>query len=120
VWGALTAQDARHGVEIMNPKMNRARGKRTEQALAKRLNGKRLGLLGNEDVSAGPFSVEVKSRAAFVGMSWMEQSVRNCREGKTPLVIVHLTGKRHDGDLVLMRLKDWQDWHGKIEGRSKA
>jgi len=100
----------------MNPKVNRARGKRTEQAIAKRLNGKRLGLLGNEDVSAGPFSVEVKDRRAFVGTSFMEQAVRNCPEGKTPLVIVHCSGKRHDGDLVMMRLADWQDWHGNLTG----
>jgi len=100
----------------MNPKLNRARGKRCEQAIAKRLNGKRLGLLGNEDISAGPFSVEVKSRAAFVGTGWIEQAVRNSPEGKTPMVVIHLTGKRHDGDLVMMRLSDWQDWYGNLTG----
>jgi len=96
----------------MNPNQNRSRGKRTEKAIAKKVNGKRLGLLGKEDVDAGPFSIEVKDRKVFSGRSFMEQAVRNCREGKTPLVIVHLTGKRHDDDLVMMRLKDWQGWHG--------
>jgi len=41
----------------MNPNQNRSRGKRTEKAIAKKVNGKRLGLLGKEDVDAGPFSI---------------------------------------------------------------
>ena len=96
----------------MTPAQNRTRGKSTERAIANKVGGTRLGLLGKEDVDAGPFSIEVKDRKTFAGTSFMEQAVRNCREGKTPLVVVHVTGKRHDGDLVMMRFKDWQDWHG--------
>lgn len=96
----------------MNPAQNRQRGKRTERAIARITGGQRLGLLGKEDVDAGPFSIEVKDRKTFAGTSFMEQAVRNCREGKTPLVVVHVTGKSHDGDLVMMRFKDWQDWYG--------
>ncbi len=99
----------------MNPKHNRDRGKRTEQAVAGLLNGKRLGLLGSEDVSAGPFSIEVKDRMTFAGASFMAQAVRNCPTGKTPLVVVHVTGKRHESDLVMIRLSDWIDWFGKLE-----
>jgi len=98
----------------MNPANNRKRGKRTEAAIAKTLGGKRLGILGKDDVQAGPFSIEVKDRVKFVGTTFMEQAVRNCPEGKTPLVIVHTTGQRHDGDLVMMRMKDWQDWYGQL------
>jgi hypothetical protein len=90
----------------------RSRGKNTEQAIAGRLGGKRVGIFGGEDIDAGPFSVEVKDRAAFVGAGFMAQAVRNCPAGKTPLVVVHVTGARHDGDLVMMRLADWQDWYG--------
>jgi hypothetical protein len=91
---------------------NRNRGKATEKAIAGRLNGKRVGTLGGQDVVAGAFSIEVKDRAAFAGARFMAQAVRNCPEEKTPLVIVHVTGARHDGDLVMMRMSDWQDWYG--------
>ena len=100
----------------MNPKQNRGRGKRCEAAIAKELSGTRRGVLGGHDVDAGPFAVEVKSRAAFVGSGFMEQAVRNCPTRKTPIVVVHITGKRHEGDLVMMRLRDWQEWHGNVEG----
>jgi hypothetical protein len=93
-------------------KQNRNRGKATEKAIAGRLNGKRVGTLGGQDVEAGAFSIEVKSRKAFVGAGFMAQAIRNCPQGKTPLVIVHVTGARHNGDLVMMRLADWQDWYG--------
>lgn len=97
---------------MIRPAMNRRRGKRTEAAIAKRLGGKRLGILGNDDVQAGLFSIEVKDRVKFVGTGFMAQAVRNCPEGRTPLVIVHTTGTRHEGDLVMMRMTDWIDWHG--------
>jgi hypothetical protein len=42
----------------------------------------------------------------------MDQAVRNAPPGKTPLVVVHVQGKRHDKDLVVIRLADWIDWHG--------
>ncbi len=93
----------------MNPSKNRNRGKKTEAAIAKR-----LGILGNDDVQAGAFSIEVKDRVKFVGTGFMEQAVRNCPKDKTPLVVVHVTGARHDGDLVMMRLSDWQDRHRQL------
>lgn len=95
----------------MNPSKNRRRGKRTESAIAKLLNGKRLGILGKDDVQAGAFSIEVKDRVKFVGTGFMEQAIRYCPGDKTPLVIVHTTGTRHDDDLVMMRLSDW---HGQL------
>jgi len=98
----------------MNPAQNRDRGKRCEKALAKRLGGTRKGIMGGHDIEAGPFAVEVKSRVKFAGTSFMEQAVRNCPDGKTPLVLVHLHGTRHTEDLVMMRLKDWQDWYGNL------
>ena len=98
----------------MNPKENRDRGKRCEQAIAKRLSGTRKGIMGGHDIEAGPFAVEVKSRVKFAGTAFMEQAGRNCPAGKTPLVVVHLHGTRHDADLVIMRLVDWQDWHGNL------
>lgn len=101
---------------MMNPKNNRDRGKRTEKAIAKRLNGTRRGVLGGHDVTAGPWAVEVKSRVSFVGCGWFDQAVRNTPEGKTPLVVCHVHGKRHDQDIVMLRLSDWLEWYGSIEG----
>jgi hypothetical protein len=100
----------------MNPALNRKRGKRTERAIAKHLNGKRLGILGNHDVEAGPWAVEVKDRKRFSGSKFMEQAVRNAPAGKTPLVVVHETGSRHSNDLVMMRMSDWLDWFGPLGG----
>jgi hypothetical protein len=93
--------------------LNRERGKAAERAVAWILGGKRTGTMGGEDVHMdGPFSVEVKSRGAFVACDWLDQAVRNAPDGKTPLLVVHVRGKRHSEDLVILRLADWQDWYG--------
>ena len=96
----------------MTAKSNRDHGKRCEATIARELGGTRRGIMGGHDVESGPFAVEVKSRNTFSGVSFMEQAVRNCPSGKTSLVVVHITGKRHERDMVMMRLKDWQGWHG--------
>lgn len=85
---------------------NRKRGKAVEKAIAKKLNGIRIGLLGHEDIIHDRFSIEVKSRKSFVGCNWYDQALRYSR-GKIPLVVVHVTNKRHDNDFVLIRLKDF-------------
>ena len=88
---------------------NRNRGKAAERAVAAALGGKRCGTMGGEDVHLdGPWSCEVKSRQAFVATSWMDQATRNAPAGKAPLVVVHVHGKRHDEDLVIVRLEDWK------------
>ena len=94
---------------------NRQRGKNAERALAKKLGCKRVGILGSEDLQHSVFSFEVKSRKAFVASDWMLQAIRNCPKGKCPAVIVHVHGKRHDADYVLLRVSDFQDWLGEIE-----
>lgn len=97
-----------------NPKINRDRGKRSEKAVAQRLNGRRLGTLGAQDVETSLFSIEVKSRKAFVGESFLSQARSHCPTGKTPIAVVHLHGHRHSDDIVLLALKDFQDLHGNI------
>ena len=94
--------------------INRERGKRAERALSKKLGCKRLGILGEEDLQHPTFSFEVKSRKTFVAAKWYAQAIRNCSKGKTPAVIVHVHGKRHNDDFVIMRVSDFQDWLGKI------
>ena len=94
---------------------NRQAGKNLERSVAKRMGGKRVGILGKEDISCGPWSIEAKKRKAFVGCKYMEQAVRNCPAGKTPIVIVHMTSQRHGKDLVMMRFRDFEEWFGKLD-----
>lgn len=85
---------------------NRQRGKAHERATAKALGGKRIGILGSEDVQHSIYSIECKSVKAFVGRSWYEQCVRNNKDGKINLVVIHLTKRDHDNDYVLLKLSD--------------
>ena len=95
------------------------RGKAAERSVANTLGGKRVGTLSGEDIHIdGPFSVEVKSRQTFVACAWMAQAVRNAK-GKTPLLVVHVHGKRHDDDLVIVKMSDFQNWWGDINGAIK-
>jgi len=89
---------------------NRQRGKRNEKALAKMLGGERVGIFGGEDIviKDKKFSIEAKSRKSFVAEKWMVQAETNCK-GKLPLVIVHIKGKNHNKDLVLLRLEEFQE-----------
>lgn len=74
-----------------------------------------MGTMGAEDIHLDtPFSVECKSRKAFVAVAWMKQAERNAK-GKTPIVVVHVHGSKHDEDLVMIRMKDYQDWYGEIK-----
>jgi len=98
---------------------NRERGKAAERSVAQTLGGKRVGVLSGEDIHIdGPFSVEVKSRQTFVASGWMGQAVRNAKE-KTPILVVHVHGKRHDDDFVIVRMSDFVEWWGKLKGMEK-
>ena len=103
----------------MNPAKNRRRGKDAERALAKRLNGRRTGVLGGEDITHPLLSIEVKSRRWFTGDRFMAQAKRNCK-GKIPAVIVHITGRPHVNDLVMLELKDFEDLFGRFRKNEEA
>lgn len=94
---------------------NRQRGKRNEHALARLMGMERVGIFGGEDGRNEMFSAEWKSRKKFIGKGWMEQAVVNCPKGKIPLVVLHVTNQRRADDLVMVRLSDWLDLHGKLE-----
>jgi hypothetical protein len=94
---------------------NRDRGKRAEREVAKRVGGKRIGVLCGEDIEHAVFSFEVKSRQTFVASSWMLQAVRNCPAGKCPAVVVHVHGKRHDDDMVILKMRDFEAWMGETK-----
>lgn len=73
-----------------------------------------MGILGKHDIESENFGIEVKDREKSALHGFMEQAVRNCPEGKTPMVIVHLHGGNHEDNIVCMRLKDWRDWFGRF------
>ncbi|MGQ9570181.1 MAG: hypothetical protein ACUVWN_04600 [bacterium] len=97
---------------------NRDRGKRTERALARRLGGRRVGVLGKSDMiletSHTVFEFEIKERKRCVVQNWLAQAERNCSQGKTPALIIHLHYQPHSEDMVVMRLRDFEDWLGKV------
>lgn len=92
----------------MSNKINRERGKRHEREIAKRLGGKRRGVLGGEDVEHDVYSIECKSRVRIVTTGWFEQCENNNKEGKIPILVTHIKGQSYDKDLVCMRITDWE------------
>lgn len=79
-----------------------------ERRLAKeRLEGKRVGVLGGEDVSSKCFSIEAKLYKTVPKLCrhGIKQAVNNCPEGKIPVAIIK---QKHIKDvLVIMLYKDW-------------
>ena len=92
-------------------RLNRKRGSRNEKKITKLLNGERKGIFGGEDISANvggvELSIEAKSRMAFIGKKWIVQCIKNCPEGKMPIVIVHLHNTQHKDDLALLKMEDF-------------
>lgn len=95
--------------------------KRTERAIAARLNGARIpvdGRGGRPDVDAGWLVVECKERKALP--LWLKsalaQAVAAARPDQLPAVVLHELGARHSDDLVVMRLADFELWHGAVSG----
>ena len=86
---------------------NRKRGKSVESAVALLLGGRRVGILGKEDIQHPDFTIEVKSRKSFSGTGFLEQAEKHNVGGKTAIAVVHVTDKGHKNDIVLMRLSDF-------------
>ena len=90
--------------------------KAVERQIAKRLNGQRVGCTGRAtaDVISDELIVEVKIRKALPAwlLSAMEQAVKANDDGRLPIVVLHQVGKRHDSDIVAMRLSDFEQWFG--------
>ena len=80
-----------------------------ERKVAKRLNGRRVGLSGGPgslskaDVLAGRFFVEVKRRARFPGALWYgECAMKAALEARVPVLVVHVA--RSDVWLAVLSL----------------
>lgn len=98
----------------MNPTSNKHAGRKFQSHIAQKLGGKSVGTIEGQDVEHPIWSIECKKRKAFIGQKFMTQCVKNCPANKTPLVVVHVTGERHENDLVMMRFSDWEEWFGKM------
>ncbi|MDM7320241.1 MAG: hypothetical protein P3W91_000765 [Fervidobacterium sp.] len=90
----------------MSAKLNRQRGKRAERRVAELVGGRRVGVLGGEDIMHDAFSIEVKSRKKFVAQRWMEQAEKNA-QGKMAVVVVHIHKEKYEDAFVIVRLKDF-------------
>lgn len=95
--------------------------KAVERRIAQRLSGRRVGCTGGAtaDVLTEYFSVEVKTRKRLPALlrEGMAQAMANAASLTVPLLVLHELGRKHDDDLVIMRLEDFEEWY---EERSAA
>ena len=93
---------------------NRRRGKDAERAVARLLNGLRVGILGKADVITEQFAIEVKERGKLPAliMKAYQQAQKNTINGKIPIVVLHQLGSRHEDDFVMMKLSDFLIFSG--------
>lgn len=93
--------------------------KSVERAIAAYLGGQRVPITGRirgsaPDVAHDWLSIEVKHRRELPAWLYdaMMQAMAAKRGEQLPVVILHERGRRHDDDLVMIRLKDFRDWFG--------
>ena len=91
-----------------------------ERRLAKRVGGRRIPVTGIDrdgaDVVAGPFCYQAKLRRGLPSYlrAWLRGIVAAGERsgGSTGVVVWKAPNARDDDAVVVLRLKDWQDWHG--------
>ena len=92
---------------------NRNRGKNAERAVAKIFGGKRMGVLGGEDVMHPSFSIESKTTVSFVARKWMAQCENNNKDNKIPIVVHFQKHLPRSKGLVILRIEDaWDIFQG--------
>ena len=90
-----------------------------ERRLARRVGGRRIPVTGERDgadVIAGPFCYQAKLRRGMPSYlrDWLRGIVAaGERSGTTGVVVWKAPGARDDDAVVLLRLADWADWHGR-------
>ena len=91
--------------------------KAVERELARRLGGQRIGCTGKAtaDVVSDWLNIEVKTRKTLP--AWLLSAIEQARDDdRLSMVILHQVGQRHDDDLVLIRLSDFEEWFGGNDG----
>ena len=95
--------------------------KRTESQVASRIGGERVPVTGRArgdapDIAHDIWSPEVKhwTRMPVRVVDAMSQAKAAARNGQIPIVVLHQAGKRHDDDLVVVRLADFVDLYGEV------
>jgi hypothetical protein len=92
------------------------RWKRVESAIAQRLGGKRIPLLGRQgcDVETPILFVEVKSRASIAPYLWNDffaQIIEGAKQvgerKKVPAIVIHRPGMDYDDALLCIRVGDY-------------
>ncbi|MBC7233107.1 MAG: hypothetical protein H5T68_07715 [Chloroflexi bacterium] len=94
--------------------------KQAERTIAKRLGGRRVGCTGRADVTSDWLSIEVKTRKRLP--EWLRAALEQASldaGDKLALVVLHETGQRHDNDLVVLRLRDFEGWFGEVADNGK-
>jgi len=100
--------------------MANANWKRTERAIARRLNATRQGAVGRRgpDVTTSWLALEIKHRRRLP--QWLKDALAQAKSGadeqRLAIVVLHESGQRHADDLVVLRLGDFQDWFGEVMG----
>lgn len=94
----------------MKLKNNHIRGKNAERRVAKYFNGKRLGILGKEDVITDNLIIEVKSRKSLSFEKWYNQLVKNIEKNsnKIPIVVAIKKNQKIDNAFVIISVKDFK------------
>ena len=92
-----------------------------ERRLARRVGGRRIPVTGERDgadVVAGPFVYQAKLRRGLPSYlkDWLRGIVAagERSDGSTGVVVWKAPNARDDDAVVVLRLKDWQDWHGRV------
>jgi len=99
---------------MANPRQSRQRGKANQYALAKRLGMQNIGLLGGNDLRGKGWSGEVKEFKRLprsVVKSW-EQVLGSLPNDKKPFVIWHELNQQRDNDIVMLRLREFEQLIG--------
>ena len=93
-------------------KVGLRRGKDTERAIARKVQGERLGntVMATPDVVSDGLVLECESRESLP--LWLVKAltkvVTKAPHGKVPVVVLHQVGKKHDADIVCLRLRDFE------------
>lgn len=93
-----------------------------EKRTAATLGGQRLGATGasNPDVLTDWLAVECKHRAKLP--DWMMDALSKIRlqagQGRLGVVVLHQAGARDS--VVMLSLRDFRDWFGRLPGRENT